>query len=164
VFRKLLLSLGGKWLGGELRAMAEGKRGDFTKSTYWWLEGKKRILGGVMGAMSVALLSLGYGEAATVLGTLGGIAVGAGLLDNAWRTRPTWSSSPVWVLVRDHAADVTAVLGLAATALTTCTSSTAALLAHVHLTCASGIPVVTAITAVFLWAMGEAKMAMPPRL
>ncbi len=163
MLRKLFLSLFGKALGAEARAIAEGKHGDFAKSAYWALEGRKRVMGLLMAAASVALLSLGHTDAAATVGTIAGVAVGAGLLDRAWRSRPDWLTSPLWILVRDHAADVTALLGILAASLTTCSASTAALLAHAHLTCGSGIAIVTAITAVFTWALGEAQMAMPPR-
>lgn len=162
MLRKLLLKLGGSFIGAELRAVAEGKRGEFAKKVYWALAGVKTFTGLAFGAAAVALLSLNQNEGAAVLGTLAGILVAGGLVDGRWRSHPDWETAPAWILVRNHAADVFAILGTGAAYFTTCSGSTAALLAHAHLTCGAGIAIVTAATGIFTWLMGEAQLSVPP--
>lgn len=163
MLRKVMLALFGKAFGSWAHGAAEGKNGETMKDLYWSLAGKKTIIGAVLLVASATLAAMGKPDAAEVVVTLAGILVGAGLIDKAWRSDRPWESLPAWTLLRNHSADVLAVLGLVAGYFTTCNTSTADILAKVHLTCHTGIAVITTVTAVFTWAIAEAKTALPPK-
>lgn len=151
-----LLSLIGKLFGSRLKRISEGK-------LYAALAGRKRLIGAVLGAVAVGLVALGQNDAAEMLGSLAAIFMAAGILDAKWRESPMFSA-PIWTFLRDHSADVMAILGGALAYFTTCSEATAALFARVHLTCGTGIAAVTVVTAVFTWALGTAATSAPPKV
>jgi hypothetical protein len=164
MLRSVFLKLGGAWLGSQYRAAYEGKYGETVKAIAWWLAGKKRAIGYVLAAAAIVVVAVHADPAvAAALATLSGLAVAGGFVDKSFRDDRPWESLPAWTLIRDRGADALAILGGLAAMFTTCTPTTAALLAHVHLGCKAAVVVVTAVTAVFTWMLGEAKTAIPPK-
>lgn len=164
MLRKLILKLGMSWLGGELRAIAEGKRGPSQKAAYDFMAGKKRVTGSVLAIVSVVALALDHGYVATSIASAAAFLLSTGLIDASWRSSPdSWAEASLYRLLRDHWADVVVVIGTTTAWLTTCSPDAAGLLSKVHLTCSSALMGVTAIAASLGWAVGEAKLAPPPR-
>lgn len=168
VVRKLILAAGGRYVGGEIHEAASGHRGEFLRHLYLWAQGKKTVTGVVLACTAAALPAFGLGDYQELLGYLAGGLIGVGLLDKTWRSRPEWDKAPAWRFVRDHWADVVAILTGATAALTRCDGSLSAALAHVHifgrvLTCHAGVVLVGALTAVGGWLFAEAYTAPAPK-
>lgn len=162
--RWILKTFGGKFLGSLLRGVAEGKYGAGWQKAYTSMIGWKTVTGALLGGFAVVSVSVGWDSAAAVLATVGALGVTGGLLDKTWRTRPSWDNVPLWVLARDHGADIVAALGMAAAYFTSCTPETAAFLGRVHMTCGQGVLAVTALTALAAWLFPEAMTAEPPKV
>lgn len=164
MFRFLMKTFGADIIGRELRGVAEGKYGPRAQAAYVWAQGKKTVIGVLLGVIAVSALALGEVEIGAAILTVSGIAVSAGLIDKAWRTAPSWETQVWWQLLRNHGAEVTAALGYLAFHFTSCTQETAAMLARVHLTCGVAAGIVTAVAAITAWAVGEAKLTDGPNL
>jgi len=156
------LALG--WAGDDLRAASEGKQWPAVKVVLDWLRGKKTYLGALLGGTAAVLLAFGRPEQVQLLSTLvAGLGlVTLGLADKAWRSSPFTDQDAWWRILRDHWADVVTLAGIVTASLSKCDPSTAALLAHAHLSCKAGIGIVTAFLAFGGWLIGEAKLATPP--
>ena len=167
MLRKLMMRLGLGWIGGELRAVAEGKRGPRAAAIYQALKGKKTLSGLGLALVCVALVCVGEVGAETwITGIAGTLLVSVGLLDRDWRQKApdVLQRYRLYLWLRDHSADVALVLAVAAGALTTCSIDTASLLARVHLTCGqaqTGLGVLSAML-VHLGLQAEARLAAPP--
>lgn len=101
--------IGIAWALGQVRAAAEGRLGPEWKARYWWLAGKKRWTGLAFAAAAVAVAALGYTEASAVLGSVSGVALAAGFLDQAWRTEipEELRSSALYRFLASHSALLT---------------------------------------------------------
>lgn len=103
-----------KVLTGKVRAAAEGKLGDTPderarwKAAYWWLVGKKRVIGAILGAATAVLAAFPVtAPSAPYVGTLAALMLSWGLLDMAWRDyRPAWLSAPLARFVAAHPAEL----------------------------------------------------------
>ncbi len=164
MLRKLILKFGAAWLGRELRAMAEGKRGPGAQRIYLALQGLKTWTGVALGGASVVLVTQGLDTAAAIVASVAAFLVSVGLADRAWRSAPgSWAEVQAYAFLRDHWADVVALLAAVTAALTTCEGTTAAMLARLHVSCGTGLVVVAGIAAFGGWLVGEAKLAEMPR-
>lgn len=169
MFRSLMLKFGLNWLGKEIRAMAEGRRGPTPAKVYGFLAGKKTVISILLGCACAILLGLGYsGPEAWITGALGSLLFSAGLVDKSWRSdlpEGVRSWRP-YLFARNHSADIAAGVGLAAAWLTTCGPAAVSALARLHLTCSGGATILAALSAVLvqLGLMAEAKLSVPPRV
>lgn len=164
MLRKLMLKLGMEWLGREIRAVAEGKRGPALQKLYLGLQGRKTWIGVFLGGAAAALAQQGLVEPAGWIGTVGALFVSVGLADKAWRSHPTtWSETRWYTALRDHWADVVALGAAATAALTQCEGTTAAVMARLHMSCGTGIAVIAFALAFLGWMVGEAKLAAAPK-
>jgi hypothetical protein len=163
---RLLLSA----IGREIRAVAEGKRGPGQQRIYLALQGRKRLIGLLLACVAAALAQAGsaFGEPGLVtagagVGVLAGVLVSAGLVDADWRTAPP-EDGRLTRLLRDHSADVAALLAGAAALLQACDADVAGLLAQAHMTCGQAQGLLVALGAVLaqLGLQAEARMAAPP--
>lgn len=165
MFRSLFVKLGLGWLGGEIRAMAEGKRGASAKAIYDALQGRKTAIGVVLAIVTAGLAALDLSEPLTLVsGTLATLLVSVGLADKAWRSRPPYWESRTWfVFVRNHAADIGVLLAGLETKFSLCAPGTATLVARIHLSCHAATVLATLAVAAFGWLVAEGKVAAPPR-
>ncbi len=97
--KQKLVAVIARWaLGGIFREVAEGKRGARLKAAYWWLAGKKRMTGAVIGLAYAAVFAFDQQLAARIAPTVAmvvGLFVGWGLVDAAWRDGrplPEWQA------------------------------------------------------------------------
>ena len=164
MFHALMLKLGFAWIGGQLRAIAEGKKGPLLLHVYDWLVGKKTVTGLLLGAVAVALLSLGYVKAAGTVLAIAGLLVPLGLADAAWRLPPRSLNSLAWyTFLRDHWPWVAGVLGTVAVRFQTCDPDVLQVLAKLHLSCAVALAVVTVWSALGAWLVGAAALTTEPQ-
>lgn len=172
MFRSIAMKLGGRWVGAWIAAAAAGKKGPGKQKLYLFLQGKKTVLGLVLGAVCAVLIYLSGdpGILEFLTGTVAVVLTSAGLLDKSWRTPPTAiTSHPAYRLAVEHAADIGMLTTAAAAALATCTPGTAALLAHVHvgdwvLTCGQATLALGGSLSIAAWLGLEVHAAEPPRV
>lgn len=166
--RKIFLKLGGSLAGSQVRAMADGKYGPGAKWLYDLLAGNKRVIGMLFVLLAIALGAMGHPMAATINGSVAAFTISVGVLDANFRDHSAYmTQAPFDRFMRDHFANVAAVLGALITAFTTCGAQTAAMLAHLalgsfHLTCPAAGAIATVLLAWGGWAWGETKLAAPP--
>ena len=74
-------------LGREANKVAEGKRGEWAQNGYWFLAGRKRLIGLVLGGVAVLAAQLGPdGEAiGAMVASAAGVLITVGFLDKDWR-------------------------------------------------------------------------------
>jgi hypothetical protein len=165
MFRSLLLKLGMGVLGREIRAAAEGKHGAAAQRVYLALQGRKTLLGLLLGAVCAGLVSVGYaGPEAWIAGTIGGLLTGVGLIDKSWRGGPLLPMGDYAIVrfARDHALDIAAVFSAGYAALGSCDVWTASFVARLGLTCTSATVLLSGIAGALAWLLGEARLAPPP--
>lgn len=163
----VLRAIGGKWLGGQLRAAAEGKLGPLPQRAVLFGQGHLTEISFLLGCILVpALLATGNEAAAGWVGVLASAGVSAGLVRKSWKEEvpPEVLTSRGYVFLREHAADVAGVFGACAAAVQACDPSTVALLARLHLTCNSASLILVCIAAVWghLGLSAAARLAPPP--
>jgi hypothetical protein len=118
LIRKLVRTLGVKWLTGQVRAAAEGKLGPKWQYLYWWFVGRKRAISTFLFVAAGAAAMLGYVQFAAGLAVVASVGISLGFVDANWRDDATddWlKDSTAWKLVATNAPMVTtaAVAGLA---------------------------------------------------
>jgi hypothetical protein len=126
LIRKLIKSLGMKWLTGQVRAAAEGKLGPRWEAIYWGLAGKKRWISLIVGILAGATALAGYTHVAEAIATAATAGLSLGFVDLNWRSaaQEDWlKDSWLWKLLANNAPVVTAGLLLVLGWLqgTTCT-------------------------------------------
>jgi hypothetical protein len=127
LLRKLMLKLGMRWATGQIRAIAEGKKGERLQRFYWTLAGGKRVTGLLLGVAAGVAQALGYASVAVGLGTVGGVLLALGFVDANWRetAESDWlKDSAVWKFLAHNSPTVTAGLLAAAAWLQSPTSCT----------------------------------------
>lgn len=166
MIKRLAMKLGLRWLGTQCREIAEGKQGPGPQKAYLWLIGKKRPIGLFLGCVTAALVALDQNTAVEfVTGTLAAAFLSGGFIDANWREVPKLDS--VWLrILREHAMDVSALLGALSLAFAQCVPSTVALLSRLHLTCEQATAALVVLSAVLahLGVSATAQASAPPAL
>lgn len=164
MFHALMLKLGASAIGRWLHAAASGDKGPGLQKVYLWLQGKKTWTGMLLAAVAVGLASQGHGDAGDYVLLVAGILIPVGLADKAWQTAPTSFAQQRWfVFLRDHWPTIGLAVTTAAGYLTTCSAETAAITAHLHLTCAQALVAVGVVGSFGGWLVGAAALAKAPR-
>ncbi len=117
LIRKIVQTLGVKWLTGKIRDAAEGRLGQTWKTVYWELAGNKRYLSFVLGLVAGSALLLDYPKIAEVCGALAAIGISLGFVDANWRSvqeEEDWlKDSWLWKFLAANSPTLTTLLGLA---------------------------------------------------
>ena len=126
LIRKMIKSVGIKWLTGQVRAAAEGKLGTKWRDAYWFLAGQKRLMSLMLCIVAGATALMGYTETASAIGVVAGVGLSLGFVDKNWRetAESDWlKDSWVWKLLANNAPVVTTglIVLLAWLQGTTCT-------------------------------------------
>jgi hypothetical protein len=111
LIRKLVRTLGVKWLTGQVRAAAEGKLGPKWQGLYWWFAGRKRTISTFLFVAAGAAAMLGYVQFAAGLAVVASIGISLGFVDANWRDDATddWlKDSRLWKLLAANAPIITA--------------------------------------------------------
>lgn len=115
LIRKLIKSLGMKWLTGQVRAAAEGKLGPKWEAVYWGLAGRKRWISLAVGILAGATALAGYTHVAGAIAAVATAGFSLGFVDANWRTEAEadWlKDSRLWKLLATNAPTITAGLVL----------------------------------------------------
>jgi hypothetical protein len=164
MIRWLLNKFGLGLMGGELRKVGEGKYGPRPKAVYDFLKGKKTWTSVFLGLAAAVCLALKQDDVARYIAAAGAMLLPLGLLDKGWHAVPeSWTSMRWYTFLRDHAADIAAVLVALEVRFRACAPATSDLLGRVHLTCTGGLIALTVLTAVSVWMFSEGVVADPPR-
>jgi hypothetical protein len=126
LIRKLVMSMGMKWLTAQVRAVAEGKHGPRWQALYWKTAGLKRATGLLLDVAAGAAALLDQPVAATALGSAGTFLIALGFVDANWRdmSDSDWlKDSAVWKFLAHNSPTITAGLTAATVWLqgTSCT-------------------------------------------
>jgi hypothetical protein len=116
LIRKLVMSLGMKWLTSKVRDAAEGRLGPRWQKLYWTTAGLKRITGLGFDVAAGAAAMLGHPTAAAVLAGFGTALVGLGFVDANWRdsSESSWlKDSAPWKFLAHNSPTITAGIGAA---------------------------------------------------
>ncbi len=116
LIRKLIKSIGMKWLTGQVRQAAEGKLGPVWHKVYWNLAGNKRLISFFLGIGAAVALSLGEVQLGVWIGGAAVVGMSLGFVDDDWRTeaQEDWvRDSVAWKLLANNAPMIASGAGAA---------------------------------------------------
>jgi len=105
LIRKLVRSVGIKWITGQVRGAAEGKLGPKWQAVYWWLAGRKRTISTFIAVAAAVAAGAGYVTAAEILASVAVVGMSLGFVDANWRSDESddWlKDSAVWKLLANN--------------------------------------------------------------
>ncbi len=116
LIRKLIRSVGLRWLTGKIRDAAEGRLGAKWKAAYWFFAGRKRVISFLFGIVAGTAALAGYPEVATITASIAAVGLALGFVDANWRdtSQTDWlKDSWLWRFLAQNSPAITALLAAA---------------------------------------------------